>query len=185
MPIKCGGSLTSPANFSIFCVAATQSSCRDAPRTLPAKSKPAPIRREASFSWRDDVPGVLSEGFRICRHLSEPLPRAIFILFERGNGLVARAMMNAEFAAAEQVRALIPIAYRPNYLSALRALSASAQPEPMIRTLALAQRFVAAIPWHDLNRAQGVWAHRRVRAAGRKPTTASRPTGLENKRPVC
>lgn len=55
-------------------------------------------------------------------------------------------MMNAELAAADQVRILIPIVYRSNYLSALRALSINAHPEPIIKTLVFAQRYVAAIP---------------------------------------
>ena len=50
-----------------------------------------------------------------------------------GNGRVARVMMNAELAAAQQVRVLIPIVYRSNYISALRALSRNAWPEPIIK----------------------------------------------------
>ena len=42
--------------------------------------------------------------------------------FADGNGRVARIMMNAELAAAQQTRVLIPIVYRSNYLSSLRAL---------------------------------------------------------------
>ncbi len=53
--------------------------------------------------------------------------RAIFMMFlvsevhpfADGNGRVARVMMNAELAAAQQVRVLIPIVYRSNYISAL------------------------------------------------------------------
>jgi hypothetical protein len=116
------------------------------------------------FVAPDDVPGTLNEGFRIYQRLSEPLHRAIFMMFlvsevhpfVDGNGRVARVMMNAEFAAAQQVSAIIPIVYRSNYLSALRALSASAHPEPIIKTLAFAQRYVAAIPWDDFKRAQSV-----------------------------
>jgi hypothetical protein len=65
-------------------------------------------------------------------------------------------MMNAELAAADQVRVLIPIIYRSNYLAALRALSGNAWPEPIIKTLVFAQRYVAAIPWDDLRSAHAV-----------------------------
>jgi fido (protein-threonine AMPylation protein) len=110
------------------------------------------------FVAPEDVPGTLTEGFRIYQRLAEPLHRAIFMMFlvsevhpfADGNGRVARVMMNAELAAAQQVRVLIPIVYRSNYISALRALSANAWPEPIIKTLVFAQRYVAAIPWSDM-----------------------------------
>jgi hypothetical protein len=35
-------------------------------------------------------------------------------------------------------------------------LSGSAGPEPIIKTLAFAQRYVAAIPWDDMKRARSV-----------------------------
>ena len=104
------------------------------------------------------------EGFHIYQRLTEPLHRAIFMMFlvsevhpfADGNGRVARVMMNAELAAAQQVRVLIPIVYRSNYISALRALSANAWPEPIIKTLVFAQRYVAAIPWKDMKQARAV-----------------------------
>ncbi len=114
------------------------------------------------FVAPDDVSGTLARGFQIYQRLSEPLHRAIFMMFlvsevhpfADGNGRVARVMMNAELAAARQVRVLIPIVYRSNYISALRALSTNAWPEPIIKTLAFAQRYVAAIPWEDMARAR-------------------------------
>jgi hypothetical protein len=116
------------------------------------------------FVAPEDVPGTLIEGFRIHQRLSEPLHRAIFMMFlvsevhpfADGNGRVARIMMNAELAAAGQVRVLIPIVYRSNYLSALRALSGTGWPEPIIKTLAFAQRYAAAVPWGDLKAAISV-----------------------------
>ena len=88
------------------------------------------------FVAPEDVRGTLMEGFRIHQRLAEPLHRAIFMMFlvsevhpfADGNGRVARVMMNAELAATQQVRVLIPIIYRSNYLSALRSLSAGAWP---------------------------------------------------------
>lgn len=116
------------------------------------------------FVAPEDVHGTLIEGFHIYQRITEPLHRAIFMIFlvsevhpfADGNGRVARVMMNAELAAAEQVRVLIPIVYRSNYISSLRTLSTNAWPEPIIKTLAFAQRYVAAIPWEDMQRARAV-----------------------------
>jgi hypothetical protein len=118
------------------------------------------------FVAPEDVHGTLIEGFRIYQRLSEPLHRAIFMMFlvsevhpfDDGNGRVARVMMNAELAATGQVRVLIPIIYRSNYIQALRALSTNAWPQPVIKTLAFAQRYVATMPWDDLKTATGVLA---------------------------
>jgi vacuolar-type H+-ATPase subunit B/Vma2 len=62
-------------------------------------------------------------------------------------------MMNAELAAERQMHVLVPIVYGSNYISALRALSSSAWPEPIIKTLVFAQRYVAAIPWENMRAA--------------------------------
>jgi fido (protein-threonine AMPylation protein) len=116
------------------------------------------------FVAPEDVLGTLTEGFKIYQRISEPLHRAIFMMFlvsevhpfVDGNGRVARVMMNAELAAAQQVRVLIPIVYRSNYISALRALSTNAWPESIIRTLAFAQRYVAVVPWDNIEQARAV-----------------------------
>jgi Fic/DOC family/Protein of unknown function (DUF1488) len=118
------------------------------------------------FVAPEDVRGTLVEGFRIYQRLSEPLHRAIFMMFlvsevhpfADGNGRIARVMMNAELAATQQVRVLIPIIYRSNYLSTLRSLSTGAWPEPIIKTLVFAQRYVATVPWDNLNTAVAVLA---------------------------
>jgi hypothetical protein len=65
-------------------------------------------------------------------------------------------MMNAELAAARQMRVLIPIIYRSNYISSLRALCTNAWPEPILKTLVFAQRYVASIPWNDPKSARSV-----------------------------
>jgi fido (protein-threonine AMPylation protein) len=137
------------------------------PEKAPGEFKDRP-NQVGSFIFvaPEDVHGTLVEGFRVYQRLTEPLHRAIFMMFlvsevhpfADGNGRVARVMMNAELAAAQQVRVLIPIVYRSNYISALRALSANAWPEPIIKTLAFAQRYVATIPWSDMKRARSVLA---------------------------
>src|ERR1700719_998790 len=135
------------------------------PEALPGEFKERPNQFGSMvFVAPDDVHGTLIEGFRIYQRLTEPLHRAIFMMFLvsevhpfiDGNGRVARVMMNVELAAAQQVRVLIPIVYRSNYISALRALSGNAWPEPIIKTLVFAQRYVAAIPWDDMEGALAV-----------------------------
>jgi hypothetical protein len=135
------------------------------PENAPGEFKSRPNQAGATiFVAPDDVHGTLIEGFRIHQRIAEPLHRAIFVMFlvsevhpfADGNGRVARVMMNAELAAAQQVRVLIPIVYRSNYISALRALSGNAWPEPIIKTLVFAQRWVAAIPWGNIKAARAV-----------------------------
>jgi hypothetical protein len=135
------------------------------PDASPGEFKDSPNQfGSLIFVAPDEVQGTLVEGFRIHQRLSEPLHRAMFMMFlvsevhpfADGNGRVARIMMNAELAAAQQVRVLIPIVYRSNYLSTLRALSGNAWPEPIIKTLAFAQRYVAAVPWEDMKIARAV-----------------------------
>src|SRR4029077_11118646 len=121
------------------------------PEKLPGEFKQLPNQAGGFvFVAPEDVLGTLTEGFKIYQRLSEPLHRAIFMMFlvsevhpfVDGNGRVARVMMNAELATSDQVRVLIPIVYRSNYVAALRALSGNAWPEPIIKTLAFAQRYV-------------------------------------------
>ena len=88
------------------------------PEKAPGAFKDRPNKAGATiFVAPEDVHGTLLEGFRIYQRLTEPLHRAIFMMFlvsevhpfADGNGRVARVMMNAELAAAQQVRVLIPI----------------------------------------------------------------------------
>ena len=44
----------------------------------------------------------------------------------------------------------MPTVYRANYLSALKALSQTGRPEPIIRMLDYAQRWTAAVDWRSL-----------------------------------
>ena len=55
--------------------------------------------------------------------------------------------MNAELVGGGEARIIIPTIYRNNYLAALRALTRTANPEPLVRTLDFAQRWTAAMPW--------------------------------------
>ena len=111
------------------------------------------------FVAPDLVAGTLTQGFDLCRSLESPFQRAVFMQFlvsevhpfSDGNGRTARIMMNAELAAAGEERIIVPTAYRANYLSALKALSQTGRPEPLIRMLDYAQRWTAAIDWRSVD----------------------------------
>ncbi len=110
------------------------------------------------FVAPDLVAGTLAQGLDLCRSLETPFERAVFMMFlvaevhpfADGNGRTARIMMNAELAAAGEERIVIPTVYRANYLSALKALSQSSRPEPLIRMLDYAQKWTAAVDWRSV-----------------------------------
>lgn len=110
------------------------------------------------FVAPDLVAGTLEQGFDLCRSLETPFQRAVFIMFlvaevhpfVDGNGRTARIMMNAELVVAGEERIVIPTVYRTNYLSALKALSQSGRPEPLIRMLDFAQKWTVAIDWRSV-----------------------------------
>jgi hypothetical protein len=58
-------------------------------------------------------------------------------------------MMNAELEKSGFQKILIPTVYRENYLIALKALSHSKNPVPLIETLLKAQLFSSQINFHD------------------------------------
>ena len=110
------------------------------------------------FVAPDLVAGTLAQGFGLCRSLETPFQRAVFMEFliaevhpfADGNGRTARTMMNAELVAAGEERIVVPTVYRANYLSALKALSQTGRPEPLIRMLDYAQKWTAAVDWRSV-----------------------------------
>jgi fido (protein-threonine AMPylation protein) len=106
------------------------------------------------------VRGTLREGFHLQQTLPSGLPRAIYAMFliaevhpfVDGNGRVARALMNAELSAAGACRAMIPLSYRDEYMSALRALSHNENPVPLWRVIDRAQRWASLMSWSDHDR---------------------------------
>ena len=126
------------------------------PDQRPGNFKHAENRAGSTvFVAPDLVTGTLEQGFNLCRSLETPFQRAVFMKFlisevhpfSDGNGRTARIMMNAELAAAGEERIVVPTVYRANYLSALKALSQSGRPQPLIRMLDYAQRWTATISW--------------------------------------
>jgi hypothetical protein len=116
------------------------------------------------FVAPDQVEGTLARGFEYYDSLDTPFARAVFMMFlvsevhpfVDGNGRIARIMMNAELVTAGEERIIIPTVYRSNYLTALKAMSQNSQPTPIIRTLDFARKWVAAVPWTDLESSRRV-----------------------------
>jgi Fic family protein len=105
------------------------------------------------FVAPDLVEGTLRLGFDAASGLLEPFARAVYLMFlvaevhpfADGNGRIARIMMNAELAAAGEVRAVIPIVYRANYLSALKGATHNGNYRALIRTLSYARKYTARV----------------------------------------
>jgi fido (protein-threonine AMPylation protein) len=66
--------------------------------------------------------------------------------FIDGNGRVARLMMNAELVHAGLSRIILPTVFRDDYLLALRVLSRSGNPAPLVRAMDYVQDFTARLP---------------------------------------
>ena len=133
------------------------------PGALPGSFKERPNRAGGtSFVHPDLVGGTLIEGYRYYAGLPPGLPRAILMMFliaevhpfADGNGRIARVLMNAELTAAGLQRIVVPLSFRDDYLTALRALSRGSDPRPLVRVLDFAQEYAAAIDWSDLDRAE-------------------------------
>ena len=74
--------------------------------------------------------------------------------FIDGNGRIARIMMNAELARANEVRIIIPTVYRLNYLAALKAATHTGNDGALIATLAFARRWTGRIDFSDRRTAE-------------------------------
>lgn len=133
------------------------------PDKRPGRFKVDPNRAGSTlFVAPELMEGTLAKGFEVYRGITNPLHRAIFMMFlvsevhpfADGNGRVARIMMNAELVAAGENRIIVPTVYRNNYLMALKALSQNGIAGPVVRTMDFAQRYTAAVDFAELNRAR-------------------------------
>jgi fido (protein-threonine AMPylation protein) len=113
------------------------------------------------FVSPENVIGTLKQGFALYQKIDTAFGRAIFMMFmiseihpfNDGNGRIGRIMMNTELIANGEQRIIIPIIYRNNYLSALRALTNSGHTEALFRTLDFAQKYTNSINWSDFQEA--------------------------------
>ena len=126
------------------------------PEAAPGDYKERGNRAGVTFFVHPElVRGTLREGYALLDTLPLGLPRAIFAMFlvaevhpfADGNGRVARLLMNAELSAADECRVMIPLVYRDEYLSALRALSQNRNATAVWRMIDRAQRWAAEMTW--------------------------------------
>ena len=133
---------------------------RGRPEIAPGRYKDTPNRAGMTqFVHPELVRGTLREGFTAYQTLPAGLPKAIYAMFlvaevhpfADGNGRVARALMNAELSAVGLCRVMVPMSYRDEYMSALRALSQNDSPSPLWRVIDRAQRWASLMTWtgHD------------------------------------
>jgi len=134
------------------------------PEKRPGQFKASPNYAGGhQFVAPDLLVGTLRRGFEVLAILTDPLHRAIALMFlltechpfDDGNGRVARLLANAELSRAGQVRLIVPTAYRNNYLAALSGTSQGAgRGESLVAVLDFAQRWTAAIDWSSYERAR-------------------------------
>jgi fido (protein-threonine AMPylation protein) len=130
---------------------------------LPGTFKQQPNQAgSTTFVAPDLVEGTLLHGFDQGASLTSPFARAVFLMFLvsevhpfiDGNGRIARIMMNAELARANEVRIIIPTVYRLNYLAALKAATHTGNDGALIATLAFARRWTGRIDFSDRRTAE-------------------------------
>lgn len=132
------------------------------PSVSPGEFKTKINRAGATFFVDPElVKGTLKMGFDLYKLIEVPFQRAVFMHFlisevhpfTDGNGRLSRIMMNAELISKGEERIIIPTIFRGNYLSALGALSNNGIPDPIIRTLDFAQRYVSLVNWENFDQA--------------------------------
>ena len=129
------------------------------PDQLPGQWKTEANRVGAyDFVAPELVEGTLRKGLALVNGIPPGIGRALYVMFvvcevhpfSDGNGRVARVMMNAELSAADASRIVIPSVYRDEYAAGLRRASLNdGDLEALIRVMAHAWRWTAAMPWPD------------------------------------
>lgn len=116
------------------------------------------VRNQAggtTFVAPDLVEGTLRRGFEILDTLTTPTQRGAFAAFlvaeihpfDDGNGRLARAVMNAEYVAGDEQRAVITTISRDDYLRALRRLTRQDQPDLFVTFLDRVRRWTGRMDW--------------------------------------
>lgn len=95
------------------------------------------------------VNGTLRHGFRIMEGLTDPIGRALYMMFlvsevhpfDDGNGRLARIMMNAELVKGRVSKIMIPTVYRDDYMLNLKRLTRKEDASAFIRMMDRAHAF--------------------------------------------
>ena len=95
------------------------------------------------------VEGTLKQGFKYYATLSDPMAKAIFIMFiiaevhpfTDGNGRISRIMGNAELFKSGLSKIIVPTVYREDYIMSLKKLTNRKEPDTFIRVMDKLQYF--------------------------------------------
>lgn len=110
------------------------------------------------------VRGTLRAGFEIGAGLTGPFQRAVYQMFlvsevrpfADGNGRIARVAMNAELVTAGEVRLIIPVVYRDNYLDALHGATRTGHFAGLVKTLSFARKYTAQVDFASRKSAEEI-----------------------------
>ncbi|MDR1021974.1 MAG: Fic family protein [Prevotellaceae bacterium] len=95
------------------------------------------------------VEGTLKQGFKYYAALTDPMAKAIFMMFmisevhpfTDGNGRLSRIMGNAELLKSGLSRIIVPTVFREDYIISLRKLTNRKEPDAFIRVMDKLQHF--------------------------------------------
>jgi prophage maintenance system killer protein len=95
------------------------------------------------------VDGTLKQGFRYYAALTDPMAKAIFIMFmvsevhpfTDGNGRLSRIMGNAELFKSGLSRIIVPTVFREDYIGSLKRFTNRKDPDAFIRVMDKLQHF--------------------------------------------
>lgn len=123
------------------------------------------------------VPGTLEKGFEAIMSATTPENKAVlaaFVVtevhpFADGNGRTSRLALNLFLTAAGLTRIIIPTVFRDDYISALKAMSGTGHPVPLVRMFTRAARFSR---WLDVRSKDAAFAALQRSCALEEPTAA-------------
>jgi len=95
------------------------------------------------------VEGTLRQGFKYYASLTDPMAKAIFLMFmisevhpfTDGNGRISRIMGNAELFKSGLSKIIVPTVYREDYIMSLKKLTNRKEPDTFIRVMDKLQYF--------------------------------------------
>ncbi|KAA6301181.1 MAG: hypothetical protein EZS26_002635 [Candidatus Ordinivivax streblomastigis] len=95
------------------------------------------------------VEGTLRQGFKYYAALTDPMAKAIFMMFiisevhpfMDGNGRISRIMGNAELFKSGLSRIIVPTVYREDYIMSLKKFTNRKEPDTFIRVMDKLQYF--------------------------------------------
>jgi hypothetical protein len=103
------------------------------------------------------VEGTLRKGFAYYAALTEPMAKALFIMFlvsevhpfSDGNGRISRILGNAELCKAAQSRIIVPTVFREDYILSLKKFTHTKNPDAYIRVMDKLQLFSSQLVSDD------------------------------------